>query len=260
MTSKSNSHKQKKHQNLFGSSALVRQVQAIFEKDIPHSSARFSERLTQNMDFSSSLKLSELDGHLRILEKKTEARVLQSVSSAPVSIDIQNTALNAAFDRVHRSILHNIEQSFDETVTQARFSLPVIKETGNLDVSAYQTFYRAQQADMSAKIQGLRSYVRDALSDTTTQMAKLALLDQTLEETIGFPLRSGLRVISKTIAHYAQALQTCLDESTQEKQHTLLAQLHHELHQLLLAELALRLQPVKGLVSALNQEVLKIND
>src|SRR5690606_20441855 len=112
--SKAKPTKQKASQSLLGRSDLLRNVQHLLDKDLPQSQTRFSERLTQNMDFSSSLKLSELHGHLRLLEKKAG----NNIDDKP--LDVQKKALNAAFDRVYRSIIQNIEQSFDEAVAQPR--------------------------------------------------------------------------------------------------------------------------------------------
>ena len=84
-------------------------------------------------------------------------------------------------------------------------------------------------------------------------MAKLALLDITLEETIGFPLRSGFAAISKVILKYSQKIEAQWSDSDKLAK---LASFHAELQQLLSAELELRLQPTQGLIDAFNQEVL----
>ena len=84
-------------------------------------------------------------------------------------------------------------------------------------------------------------------------MAKLALLDTTLEETIGFPLRSGFAAISKVILKYSQKIEAQWSKGDKPAQ---LAGFHGELYQLLSAELELRLQPIHGLINAFNQEVL----
>lgn len=246
--SKAKLPKQKASQSLLGSSELIRKLQNLLDKDLPQSQTRFSERLTQNMDFTSSLKLSEVHGQLRLLDKKV------SVISAAKPADDQKKALNSAFERVRRSIEKNIGQSFDLSIVQPRFPLPRIElEQEALDLSAYPKFYKAQQSEMSAKIQGLRTYVRETLSASSVNMAKLAILDNTLEETIGFPLRSGFSALSKVISKYSQKIEAQWGEGDKPAQ---LAGFHGELHQLLLAELELRLQPIQGLLNAFNQEVL----
>tara|TARA_R110002167_G_scaffold51080_6_gene148133 strand:+ start:765 stop:1520 length:756 start_codon:yes stop_codon:yes gene_type:complete len=246
-TSKAKLPKQKVSQSLLGSSELIRKLQNLLDKDLPQSQTRFSERLTQNMDFTSSLKLSEVHGHLRLLEKKT------LVSSATEPTGDQKRALNSAFERVRCSIEKNIEQSFDLSIEQPRFPLPRIDlEKQVPDLSAYQKFYQAQQSEMSAKIQGLRTFVRETLSASSVNMAKLALLDTTLEETIGFTLRSGFAALSKVISKYSQKIEAQWSEDDKLAQ---LSGFHNELHQLLAAELELRLQPIQGLINAFNQEV-----
>jgi hypothetical protein len=219
----------------------------LLDKGLPQSQTRFSEKLTQNLDFSGSLKLSELHGQLRLLEKKMH------IKSGSKPADEQKKALNLAFERVRRSIYQNIEHSFNVSIIQPRFPLPQINlENEVLDLSVYQKFYQAQQSEMSAKIQGLRTYVRETLSASSVNMAKLALIDTTLEETIGFPLRSGFAAISKVILKYSQKIEAQWSKSDKS---ALIAHFHDELQQLLLAELELRLQPIQGLIDAFNQEV-----
>ena len=248
--SKAKLQKQKASHSLLGSAELIRTLQHLSDKDLPQSPVRFSERLTQTMDFSSSLKLSELHGYLKIIEKKA---LQQSDGN---SIADKKKALNSAFERVYRSILQNIEQSFDSAVEHARFSLPHTDlDKDVLSLSAYQNFYQAQQSEMSAKIQGLRTYLRETLSASNANMAKLALLDETLEDTIGFPLRSGFAAVSKIIVKHSQKIEASSKQASQDEKENALKQFHHELHQLLLAELELRLQPVQGLINAFNQEV-----
>jgi hypothetical protein len=250
-------NKQTSNNSLLGNPALIRKVQALLDKEIPNSQARFSERLTQNMDFTSSLKLSEVHGHLRILDKKS---ALLSVDSRELKnqLKIKSDALNAAFDRVHRAILQTIEQSFDSKVEQPRYPLPKLKmENDKPDLSVYQAFYIAQQKEMSAKIQGLRTYMREILAASSVNMAKLALLDLTLEETIGFPLRSGFEAVAKVLLHYTKRLEKDWQNDDQQEmiQGRGPSDFYNELRQLLLAELELRLQPVQGMLDAINDEV-----
>ncbi len=256
------SHKTKVPKNalqtsLLGSSALVRKVQTLIDKDIPINQTRFSERLTQNMDFTSSLKLSELHGHLRVLDKKM-AGFSASDDGQTDQHQSKKIALNAVFERVHRAILQTINQSFDANIEQARYPLPkLIIDKGRPDLSIYQAFYVAQQKDMSAKIQGLRTYMREVLSATSPSMAKLALVDKTLEETIGFPLRGGFSAMSKVVQQYTQRLESEWQDDAQQElfQERGSSDFLNELHQLLLAELDLRLQPIQGMLDAFNHEV-----
>tara|TARA_R110001592_G_scaffold43362_5_gene140564 strand:- start:428 stop:1267 length:840 start_codon:yes stop_codon:yes gene_type:complete len=249
--------KQAAHNSLLGNSALIRKVQTLLDKEIPNSQTRFSERLTQNMDFSSSLKLSELHGHLRILDKKSASKSTES-HDVKAQLKIKSDALNAAFDRVQRAILQMIDQSFDAEFEQPRYPLPKLNvENGKPDLSVYQAFYSAQQKEMSAKIQGLRTYIRETLSASSVNMAKLALLDLTLEETIGFPLRSGFGAVTKVLLQYTQRLEKDWQSHDQQElfQERGSIDFFNELRQLLLAELDLRLQPVQGMLDAFNHEV-----
>ncbi|MFV1873989.1 MAG: DUF3348 family protein [Oleiphilus sp.] len=242
--------------DLLGHSELIRRVQSLLAKDIPRASGRFSERLTQNMDFSSSLKLSEIHGQLRLIDKRHSQSAQTQGSSADLAVKAES--VQAALSRVKRSILLNIEQSFDDQTKQARFPLPVLcPEAENLDFSVYENFYLAHQKEMSAKIQGLRSYICETMSAASPTMAKLVLLDKTLEETIGLPLRRGFSALNFVMQQHAQVIQTaCHDSKTNTKvKQQSIDEFHVELHQFLLAELELRLQPIHGLLAAFTQEV-----
>ena len=166
--------------------------------------------------------------------------------------------MNAAFGRVQRAILQTIKQSFDFKVEQPRYPLPKLNmENDKPDLSVYQAFYIAQQKEMSAKIQGLRTYMRATLAASSVNMAKLALLDLTLEETIGFPLRNGFGAVAKVLLQYTQRLEKDWQDDAQQEmiQGKDLSDFYNALRQLLLAELELRLQPVQGMLDAFNYEV-----
>ena len=238
----------------FGKHELIRQLYSMLEKGLPTESTRFSERLTQNLDFAHSLKLSEVPAVLKGMKRKASQQ-----GWAPVQSDMPRAdQLAAAYQRVHQAIQLTIEQSFSENQTQARIPLPAPKiENGQLSLAACLTFYQAHQQEMSAKIQGLRRYLRETLAPVSLAMAQLVYLDSALEETVGLPLRTGFANISQALQVYREKTeQQCLQQKDQTaQQQALLTQFYAQLQQLLLAECELRLQPVIGLIEAFNQEV-----
>lgn len=252
-STKAKSTKRETSRNLVSGSALVKCVERMGAKEQSAASDRFTERLTQNLDFNGSLKLSELHGHLRLISKKMAV-------GHPNKTELQEVCsqLDGAYDRVHKAIVLNISQSFDGSVAQPRFPLPSNQENPlKLEISSYQNFYQAQQSEMSAKIQGLRRYLRDTLAKQTIQSAQLAFIDQTLEETIGLPLRTGFGASVLMINASLERL-TKLGDDEQKKQG--INELHPQIRQLLMAELDLRLQPIKGLLDAFKLEVEQLND
>ena len=116
--------------------------------------------------------------------------------------------------------------------------------------------YQAHQQEMSAKIQGMRRYLRECLAPVSARMAQLVYLDSTLEETIGLPLRAGFQntapVLQVLISNTEQSLPGQAAEHSQE---SMLKPFFDQLRQLLFAECDLRLQPVIGLIEAFKQEV-----
>lgn len=265
LSQKPKSNKVKANSTLLGHSELIRKVQSLMDKELPQNQMRFSEKLTQNMDFNGSLKLSELNGQLRILEKRSVGQkdISHKNFEKGAPGELKAASLSAAFNRVQQSLLLNIQQSFDASVEQPRFPLPSVKRNGKeIELSGYQSFYLAQQSEMSAKIQGLRTYSRETLNAISPNMAKLALIDKTLEETIGLPLRSGFLAVSSVLKKHTLKLENKWlesDESTSDH-NNFLHGLHSDLQQLLLAELELRLQPVQGLLDALNHEVKEVDE
>lgn len=237
-----------------GKHELIRQLYSLLEKGLPTETARFSERLTQNLDFANSLKLSEVPAVLKGMKiKARQQRMAPTPSGAPSS-----DQLAAAYQRVYQSIQLTIDQSFNAEQAQARIPLPAPKvENGQLSLAACLTFYHAHQQEMSAKIQGLRRYLRETLAPVSVEMAQLVYLDSTLEETVGLPLRTGYSNISQALQVYREKTEQQWQQHKDQtvRQQTLLTHFYAQLQQLLLAECELRLQPLTGLIEAFNQEV-----
>jgi hypothetical protein len=237
-----------------GKHELVRLLSAGLEMPVPADTGRFSERLTRHLEFTNSLKLSEVPV------------ILKRIDSASVSGSVANTAtdagnivrqVEAALQRVQHAIAVTIAQSFESEPAQARIPLPQPRiDNERLTLAVYLNFYQAHQQEMSAKIQGLRRYLRDTLAPFSSRMAQLVYLDTTLEETVGLPLRSGFQAVSTVLQAQISKTEQCFTDVSPENLATVsLEPFYRQLRQLLTAECDLRLQPVMGLVEAFKQEV-----
>lgn len=237
--------------SVLGKHEFLRLLGAALDKPLATETGRFSERLTRNLEFTHSLKLSEVPAVLKRIDTQW-AGTCDSQEAKRIASQV-----DAALQRVQKAIRQTITQSFEADAAQARIPLPSPKvEQECLSLAVYLTFYQAHQQEMSAKIQGLRRYLRECLAPVSARMAQLVYLDSTLEETIGLPLRAGFQntapVLQVLISNTEQSLPGQAAEHSQE---SMLKPFFDQLRQLLFAECDLRLQPVIGLIEAFKQEV-----
>lgn len=114
------------------------------------------------------------------------------------------------------------------------------------DDAAYRQNYAAIQRMMAERIGALRARLRTLLQRASLRLARLAALDAALEDTLRLRERHLLsHVPALAEPRFAQARAQGPDGR---------AALGRELQALLRAELSVRLQPVEGLLEALEQE------
>lgn len=256
-----------------GSSRLVRTLAGTLDTELKTHPEKFSERLSQKIDFSGSVKLSDAHGLVRMIDRRVEAGLL----SAEVNYENGVSELEKcqqAFIRVRKAMTQSIEWGFDADKSIGRIKLPDPDEgflraarEGRLDnkmlakaAQPYAKFYRAQQSDMSAKIQGLRVHVRDVLKVFSPRLAKLVELDKALDESLSIETRKYLMVVPKLLSrHYIQRYEQPVgvsgDMFSSADVDNTTAEFLSALQLLLKSELEMRLQLVLGLIEALNEEV-----
>jgi hypothetical protein len=119
----------------------------------------------------------------------------------------------------------------------------------SVDLSACRRDHLAHQRAMESAIAPLRAQVRAALSRTSAEGARLAALDAVLDAALRPRERQLLAALPAWLeAHFAPHQPD--DERTAEGQ-SLHQRYRGALQRVLLAELALRLEPVEGLMEAL---------
>ncbi len=114
------------------------------------------------------------------------------------------------------------------------------------DEGAYRQHYAAIQRVMAERIGALRVRLRTLLQRASPRLARLAALDAALEDM--------LRLREKHLLSHVPTLAEPRIAQGLTQGATGRAELGRELQALLHAELALRLQPVDGLIEALEQE------
>lgn len=133
------------------------------------------------------------------------------------------------------------------------------------DFAPFRRHYQAQQRVMAARISPLRARVRAALAGASPRLSQLAALDATLDHALGARERSLLAAVpswlEKRFHHLRQAHQATPAAAPAPGSaaqcpppaawRTVFC---NEVQAVLHAEIDLRLQPVDGLVEALNHE------
>ncbi|WP_372863224.1 DUF3348 family protein [Spongiibacter sp.] len=220
----------------------------------------FADKLGQLIDLSGSITLSEA------------LRGLRRVTAQPA--DSAGIEPRQRFMACRAEIINAVCSSFTldaDAVTQGRasFILPAPNaDTFGEDAAGYQPyqrFYALHQSEMDHRILALRAELRKVLSRRSDTLAKLAALDATLADSLADYSRRGLAVIPKLLAQHFFGLREAHRQHLAESADSdgaeqwlqaggWLAQFHQDMQSLLLAELALRLQPAQGLLEALEAE------
>lgn len=244
----------------FNSSALLRVLSELVETDESASKQSFAERLGQWLDIGDALALfSALD------ERGAGAAEPGPEASSP---DI--AAVRDRLTRVRATLVNSITGEARAEAGKVRIELPVPTPNETVeraaDFAPYHRYYLAHQRDMAASIGPLRVGARAALAQRSADHARLAALDAVLDNALSARERNLLATVPALLArrfgHLRDAHQARLAEAQAADDPARwmqaggwLAVFCADLRAVLLAELELRLQPVAGLLAALENEV-----
>lgn len=250
----------------FNRSRLVRALAGQAVEDVPESKQSFADRLGQWLDFNGALSLYS------VLNAGTEGAV-----QGP-SVALTAAAAREEFARVRGGLVDSIAADGALKPGKARIALPVpAPQAANesaADFAPYHRYYLAHQRDMNASIGPLRAHVRAALAAHSPALKRLAALDGVMEQALEARERKLLATVPGRLAkrfeqllgaHRAAQADTQADPrtSTQAADEPdrwmqpggWLAGFCAEMQAVLLAELEVRLQPIAGLIEALDNEV-----
>lgn len=256
-----------------GSSRLVRSLSETLALEPQSHPEKFSERLAQKIDFGGSVKLSDAQGEMRMIDRRIDAGLLSNEHDQDAGAELLQRS-QEAFIRVRRAITQSIEAGFHPDKSIGRIKLPdwdkdfiASVQEGQVNekqigkaAEPFTKFYRAQQSDMTAKVQGLRVHICEVLEKYSPELKKLVILDNALEEALSVETRKQFLQVPKLLAAcFAQNFSRPIgenadlfDELTVDDR---VASFLGSLKQLLMAELESRLQLVLGLIEALNEKV-----
>ena len=196
-----------------GSSRLVRSLSESLSLESQTHPEKFSERLAQKIDFAGSVKLSDAQGEVRMIDRRVEAGLLANRRDVVQGGELLDNC-QQAFIRVRRAISQSIEAGFHPDKSIGRIKLPewdevFIEAVQKGEVSdkqisqaaePFSKFYRAQQSDMTAKVQGLRVHVCEVLENYSPALSKLVVLDKALEEALSIETRKHFLQVPKLLA------------------------------------------------------------
>lgn len=218
---------QQVHGTGFNSARLVRLLADPAGSDAPESKHALGERLGQWLDFKDAMSLfSALNA---------DAAVVPQASAAASQGEI--TALRSALQRLRATLAGAISGTLS--------ALPA-----SADFAPYQRGHLAHQRDMTAKIGPLRARVRKVMSNHSTAMKRLAVLDAVFEQTLAARERDLLATLPDKLMRRFEALRNEAPAGDETWQTAFRQEMEH----ILLAELDLRLQPVTGLIAALDEQ------
>lgn len=235
----------------FDSSRLIRALSDLVSTDAAPPRQSFADRLGQWLDFADAIALfSALNG---------------STDAAGGPATAEHPALRDEFARVRGALLDSINTDGVLTPGKARIRLPApawhASTPGAADYLPYHRYYLAHQRDMGAAIAPLRASVRAGLAQRAPALRQLAALDGVLDQALAPRERSLLATVPQLLGrHFEQlhqahrnALTTPDDPARWLQPGAWLHTFCQDMRAVLLAELELRLQPVAGLMDALNE-------
>jgi hypothetical protein len=235
----------------FDSSRLIRALSDLVSTDAAPPRQSFADRLGQWLDFADAIALfSALNG---------------STDAAGGPATAEHPALRDEFARVRGALLDSINTDGVLTPGKARIRLPApawhASTPGAADYLPYHRYYLAHQRDMGAAIAPLRASVRAGLAQRAPALRQLAALDGVLDQALAPRERSLLATVPQLLGRrfeqlhqaHRNALTTPDDPARWLQPGAWLHTFCQDMRAVLLAELELRLQPVAGLMDALNE-------
>lgn len=230
------------------SSLLLHTLAELSLADTTAADVAFAPSLAQWLPFTQAIRLSAL--------------LAQPVPASPGGQPrhTATAALTARLAQVRAQLEGLITQACTPKVFQAQVELhnPRADEIGQAPSTweAYRRYYASLQRDMEQAILELRTAARDALSQTSPALRKLAQLDATLDAVLSERETQQLARLPGLLEQRFAARPT--DGSVAQPPSTDgrwsdQADLRPLFQSLLMAELDLRLQTVTGLVEALKQ-------
>lgn len=228
----------------FSSSRLVRLLGEAAGIEVETPRQDFAERLSLWLDAFDAIQLQAAQQPARM-----PARPQASRADAA-----RLRALEAEFHRMRQALVKALDAN-DAPRAAGKPAAPLAaaqaSEATQADYGPFRQRYLDRQRQMELRIGPFRAHVRQTLAAASPGLRQLALLDAAFEETLGGREQRLLSSVPALLERRFEQLR-----QAQPAAHWLQA-FGQEWHEVLLAEMQVRLQPVAGLIEAFSNEVKK---
>ena len=232
---------------------LMTLLSNVSEIKLSAASHNLAERLGHLMGLSGSVALA------RTLQYKPQGEYASQLDAAE---DVQQRVLTVR-ERMMRTISNSFAHDDNEEQTKVPSADVTIRAQALQHYEPYRRFYVAHQLEMAVCVQNLRAEVRKKMALVSPELSELAELDRTIEEGLVSYNRKLFNVTLKVLERRFKSLLAehlkqvgDVDDNRSEvwlKPGAWLDRFYQDMRELLLAEFDVRLQPVLGLLEALNE-------
>lgn len=240
--------------NTSGGAPLLSQLAQLGFAAERQSKATLADTLADLIDLSDSITLTKSLAKLARVKTEFGAGDRRSAESE--------------FLNTRAGILRFIQESFEPGDAGAPFLLPAATAetltSASEGMQPYQRFYSLHQSEMDFRIGKLRGALRKVLSGHNLAGARLAALDQILNDTMGDHSRRILATLPRLLGQHFKALRQDFvgsrddaidsDPNSWTQPGEWLDRFNQDMRHLLVTELDFRLLPLRGLLDALDTQ------
>jgi Protein of unknown function (DUF3348) len=240
----------------FNSSGLIRFLADLNIAESGESRQTFAERLSQWMGWTDAISLSTVLGAApggnasgnasgNVTQTATDAKANARAAKTGNTVGASGVcaAANATTEEFQR-----VRAELQRSITgDAAFSAQAGFER---ERTPWRQAYQARQRAMETRIGALRAEVRVALARQSQELARLAALDAVMERALGLRERQLLSTVPGLLERHAQRLH----KEAGSDGNPAAALDSPQWQAVLLAELDIRLQPVEGMIVALDKQ------
>jgi hypothetical protein len=222
----------------FTGSALIRLLARLTDIEVPEPKQAFADRLSQWLGWTDAISLSAaLNGGLAAASFASPGARAAGNPEERECNRVRSALANAIAEDMHGA-------SQDNTA----------------DFAAYRRRYHARQQAMQTSIGPLRGRLRSTLATRSPEMARLAAVDVVMEQVLSAQEHRLLSSVPATLEKHFKRLGQAdanvdadanIDADAEAEAGVWLAVFRKDMHDVLLAEMEVRFQPVEGLLEAL---------
>ena len=241
-------------------SRLVGLLSEWVPEGAPASREDVAQRLSQWLAVSDAITLRAAHQSIAPVAGGRPAR--SSAASPAASPAAATEALGQHVQRVRASLVKAITASPSPSTRapRGRYPAPPVEAAAPDDGFApFQQRYLDLQRQMTLQIEALRGQVRSVLTKASPRLAPLAAFDAVLEQMLGAREQKLMGTVPQVLERRFGQLRAehSPEPDAGASPHGWLQAFGKDMEAALLAELEVRLQPVTGMMEALNNEVEK---